>query len=198
MGQRMIRAGVAAAALAALAGCDGAFEFEEVAGFDELSDSFEVMEARVEALPITTAGELPVAGQATYRGFAGLEMETPEPTQLFGTAAITTDFGDRTLSGELGGFTGRVNGGGIERLDGTLEIANGSIAVLTPSDLTAELSGTLTGDGGAIGVDGSILGSFRTDGGQGAGALAAVAAPGTDMTLDGAEFDGTLGIVAER
>lgn len=196
MGRDGVRAGVAALALAALAGCD-AFEFEEVADFDELSAAYEAVDARVGALPISTAAELP-EGQATYRGLAGLEMDTPEETRLVGTAEIVADFAARDLEGEIGGFTGRVNGGEVEMLEGTLEIASGNIQVLTPSDLAAELSGTLTGDGGTVGVDGSILGSFRTDGDQGAGALAAVAAPGTDFTLDGTAYPGDLGLVAER
>lgn len=188
----------AGAALAVLSAC-GDTGVEDELTFGEMVEANADMAERVAGLPSTRARDMPVRGSSTFDGYAALTMQTERRTDLVGTARLTADFEDQTIRGSLRDFQGRVNGSGVQDLEGRLRLSDGDIGLATASAFGADLDGELTAENGrVVGVDGSVVGNFRSEDGRGAQALTAISGRGTDFTLNGRERGGVLSIVAER
>ena len=149
-----VRLLVAAAVL--LAGCSSSSSTEE-RDFTQVSDAFDALNTRIEALPDATI--LP-AGTATYRGLARLDVLGGSGNVLVGDAELNADFANATVSGAMSRFVdsqaGAV-GGAIAMTGGTISGARieglavaGDLAV---GDRTLAFRGT--GRGKFTGQEGS-------------------------------------------
>lgn len=141
----------------------------------------------------TASRDLPT-GTATYEGVAvlGVQSELISGAVMLGDAELTADFDSGKLSGEVTDFVGLPieNAaaqaatvfispssvlGDLKRAEGSVSILEGEI---TAGALENELSGTVTLDGVAYGVGGTVEGEVIGDAGE------ALRLEGDEETLD--------------
>jgi hypothetical protein len=123
---------------------------------------------------LSQATNMPASGTASFSGVAGVrEVGDPDPS-LLSEIALSADFSDGTIDGELRNF---VTSGGLP-ITGTLDISNGVISgntidfdmngVLSGNGTNATVSGSSSNAGfvgdGAQGVGGNLTGTFTPDG----------------------------------
>ncbi len=153
----------------------------------------------------TAFTRMPTKGSATYTGFAllGVNRDGTDATGprlgLEGTASLTADFAQSTITGQVtnlvGGSTGPFDSttnkypltGPAQYYAGTIDITNGCIGKTTcanvtrPNQMAADFSGTLTGEGNTITTNGVLQGDFKGNPIKG---IAAQAISGT-LTVNG-------------
>ncbi|MCF2872141.1 hypothetical protein L0664_13780 [Octadecabacter sp. G9-8] len=134
--------------LSACGDIKGALEFADT------RDDFLSRRATLEDRSNTAYLGVPETGEATYRGEASLAVGTKsDGVVLLGDAAITVDFDDSTLSGEMGNFSGFDTNEDFSKYAGVLVLEDGVIGAVNPNDVEGQIVGVLTGDGNVIGVD---------------------------------------------
>ena len=187
-------------AASALAGCDSTTTLTSAEqDYNEAAMAYNDMRSDVLALPLSTSADMPNRGTATYSGYSTLLMDTPTAdTALVGDARIVANFDADSLTGDLTNFVGSVNGGESQAFNGSIALRNGEIGATTASRLTADVNGSLSGGGNTVSINGDVAGDFRSDGQLNAAALTASESAATDFLLNGREYSGDLGIVAQR
>lgn len=165
--------------------------------FDAHDPAAVAMDGRVAAMSETQA--MPTSGQASYDGYAFIEMSETGQNVRPGDAGYEAALGQMALTADFagGGVTGRIHNVGVEdgpTLGGQLDISNGQ---LSGNGLSSKVTGTLTGsDLGSVTADLDMNGTFRGDG------AAAVGGNFTgDVTFGGGGVlivGGDSGFVAER
>lgn len=130
--------------------------------FDAHDPAAVAMDSRVAAMSATQA--MPTSGQASYDGYAFIEMSETGQNVRPGDAGYEAVLGQMALSADFasGGVTGRIHNVGVEdgpTLGGQLDISDGR---LTGNGLTGKVSGTLTGAAmGDVIADLDMDGRFR-------------------------------------
>jgi len=181
----------------ALSACDVALTQDETA-YDTLSAETTRLRAAYAGVPVTTAVQMPLFGNATYDGTAVMTLDTPTRSSLIGEAAVIANFSTDRVFGTFDNFVGSLNGAPVQTFAGLLTTTNGEIDVSQSNFIQADMGGVLTGGGNVIGVDGAIIGNFL---GPRApfvpAALEAKATNTTDFTVNGLNFVGGMSIIAE-
>jgi hypothetical protein len=185
-------------ALGALAGCSTTTEFgDEVTRYNDAAMAYNALRDDVQAMPLSTAIDMPTVGSATYEGQAVVRVDATG-TALVGDARISADFSDATLTGNLNNFTGTLDGSNYGDVNGSIAIKDGEIGVASASGLTGDIKGALSNGDDQLSINGAIVGNFRSDGAINAAGLTARDTWDTDFILNGVAQDGDLGIVAIR
>jgi hypothetical protein len=218
---RRIRPVVVAAALCiVLSGCGGGEGGDDAPAWEDLTDEARLtsvvqMADRLGALSNTafagTPSEFPVSGSATFSGYAiaafddavtvdlieDLDPNAEPRLLLLGNATLSADFGARTISGEATEFFGR-EAGSFAQYDGTVVFRDGEIGVdgalpgSRPNDIRFGYSGTLTGAGNEVVLDGDALGKFK-----GTPIRGLIALDVDTNELNGAPTPSVFGVIAE-
>ena len=164
-----------------LAACGG--------GGGDSQANFSTMESRGNALinkiedqSATPVNSMPTTGTATYSGIAGFAPSINDEIQVLSEASLTANFGASTIAGSLTNFRDYEN----TAIPGTVSIQSG---VISGNQFGADLTGSLTVDGAAAPVNGTIDGGF-------VGASGSLIAGIIEGTVGGEYVIGVLG--AER
>lgn len=195
----------AALALVGLTACDGGDAPDLSWGNVNSGTGFADMQSRLEALPESPfapgSNVIPVTGTAVYEGFMDVNVTgASSPFQLTGTARLTADFGTRTLSGEATDFELR-RGNLLSSTSGTITFVDGEIgpviatATQSPNDVKLGYTGTVSGGGDVVVVNGEATGKFRGAPIQG---LLAESADGATVELNGTNVAAKVTIAAEE
>ena len=185
-------------ALVALAGCSTTTELgDEVTRYNDAAMAYNALREDVQAMPLSTAIDMPTVGSATYDGQAVVRVDATG-TALVGDARISADFSDATLTGNLNNFTGTMDGNTYGDVNGSIAIKGGEIGVASASGLTGDIKGSLSNGDDRLSINGGIVGNFRSDGDINAAGLTGRDTSDTDFILNGVAQDGDLGIVAIR
>ncbi|MFC0281383.1 transferrin-binding protein-like solute binding protein [Falsigemmobacter intermedius] len=122
--------------------------------------SFSTMESRGTALieklegqSATPVSAMPSAGSATYSGIAGFAPSIYDEVEVLSEASLTANFASSTIAGNLTNFRDYQN----TAIPGSVNIHSG---VISGNEFGADLTGSLTVDGRASAVDGSMAGAF--------------------------------------
>lgn len=192
---------LAGLAVSGLAACDSTAVVDDSATVDEYNEmaiAYNDLRADVQSMPVAGTSTMPTVGSATYLGYATVLADTPSATQLIGDAEVRANFTNGTVTGTLSDFVGTVNGSDYANYSGTLALNNGTIGSGSPSALQSDLSGTLSSTTDRLTVTGGVQGNFRNNGALNAAGLTAADTTGTDFIVNGAGFEGDVGIVAIR
>lgn len=202
MGYEIWKTGAAMClAAAVLTGCEETALLDDAASQDDYNDlatAYNDLRTDVQALPLSTAVDMPTVGSATYDGYATVLVDTAIDSALVGDALITADFGKSELNGNLTNFVGTVDGSAYSDFNGSIAIKDGEIGVASASALTGDIKGSLSNGEDLVSINGGVEGNFRSDGAVNAAGLTARDTTGTDFIVNGRERDGDLGIVAIR
>lgn len=196
------RISLSLAALATLAGCGGdgtgtALNEDRVADFGAMSSS---LGALFNTGYTGQPGEVPAAGTADFRGYAGFILDTGSvPLTLIGDTAMEVDFGARTLSGEMTRFFGN-SGGQFGDYAGRVAIVDGEIGfdfprgATLPNDVRFGYVGALSGQGNLVELNGLVSGKLKGTPIQG---LLASSTPGETEIVNGSVVGATVAVAAE-
>lgn len=114
---------------------------------------------------------------------------------VIGDATINVNFNNDTIGGSVTNFVGADRTDTLDAYTGTITINNGFIGETSPSGLTANYNGTLTGNGDTVVVRGGLEGQFF--GNPGVRAVTLAGAGGTG-TVNGTGGGSILVIAADR
>ncbi len=187
-------------AASVLAGCDSTTSLTSAdQDYNTAAMAYNDMRSEVLALPFSTSVDMPNRGTATYNGYSTILMDTPAAdSALVGDAQVVANFDSGSITGSLTNFVGSANGTPNEEYTGSIALFNGDIGSTAPSRLTADINGTLRSDTNTVSINGDVAGNFRSDGALNAAALTASESASTDFFLNGREYSGDIGIVAQR
>lgn len=215
----MRRVGLMSVVGLALAGCGGGSGSDGSADpvYAERIDAAVLLADEVGSLFNTgftgQPGEIPATGSATFSGYAVAMFddaatselaETLDPDAgfrllLVGTATLSADFAQRTITGEATDFFGEENGDGrYGDYAGTVAFRDGEIGVTdpkgtsAPNDIRFRYEGSLTGQGNDVALSGDAEGKFK-----GTPIRGLVAAGQDDNVLNGSPTPSFFGVVAE-
>ena len=186
-----------------LSGCgDSSLTVQEQ--FDQDLGSSEAMAGRLAGLSNSGFDIFEDAGQVTYNGYAVVGVETADDaTELLGKTTIVADFDTAVVTGSMTNFVGatapltQTETPAVVAYAGTLTLSNGLIdGPNRPNQFGADFSGTLTGQGNVIVMDGAMIGDFK-GGPLRNGIIGVSTDTATTATLNGDTADGFLGLVAE-
>lgn len=186
-----------------LAGCgSGPLTVQEQ--FDQDQASAEAMAGRLAGLDNSAFAIFVDAGQVTYNGYAFVMVKTADDaTALLGETRIVADFDTSVVTGSMTNFVGatgpviQVETPAAVAYAGALTLSNGLVdGPNRPNQFGADFSGTLTGQGNVIAIDGAMIGDFR-GGPLRNGIVGESTAGTTTATLNGDAADGSLVILAE-
>jgi hypothetical protein len=164
------------------------------------------------------------SGRATYAGYAiivvtepGAVAEDDKIIALYGDTDITVTFHSDDFTGQLSNFAGGEYTGdlsdnatgvnpaefvNVAHYDGVILLSGGDIKVLTNNDFNADISGTLTGNGDSIVLNGVLIGAFGTNGpdGKPQAIISDLGQSILNVTYNGTVLttDNFLGIIAEK
>ena len=203
--QRYVVIAAACTVLSLVAGCGGgstSLSLQEQ--FDKDSGSAEAMAARLVERSKSPFDIFANAGVVTYNGYAVVGVDTADQsTELLGETTIVADFDTSVVTGTMGNFVGaaapltQTETPAVAVYSGTLTLANGLVDGLNrPNQFGADFSGTLTGQGNVITLDGALIGDFK--GGPLRNGIVGVSTDAvTTTTLNGIAAEGVVGIIAE-
>lgn len=147
-------------------------------------------------------GQMPTAGSASFRGFAGFEVGGASPVELTGRATLTADFAALTITGSATGFEG-TGAGGRTPYAGTVSFVDGSIGRSAtvpgsvPNDIRFRYEGQLDATGSQIVVGSDATGKFRGTPIRGLVATSATPADATAL-VNGVATPAPFALVAEK
>lgn len=130
------------------------------------------------AMNNTAFKTMPTTGTANFTGYAGLTVDDPTTNQpsihVDGTAVVTANFATASVSGSMTNFVGTTVdntthdlAGPAASYAGTLTLTNGCIGLSTcpnvtrPNQFSANVDGTLTGEGNTIVTSREVVGDFK-------------------------------------
>lgn len=172
--------------------------------FTSLSNEFDSTLDSIDAMNVSSASTMNNAsGTASFSGQGGL---IANPTfvgdnflyagaTVIGDATINVNFNNDTIGGSVTNFVGVDRTETVDAYTGTITINNGFIGETSPSLLTANYNGTLTGNGDTVVVRGGLEGQFS--GNPGVRAVTLVGA-GDTGTVNGTGSGSILVIAANR
>jgi hypothetical protein len=193
----------AAAALLALAACDGDGGTGSLGGGSTGPDSFADMKERLDKLPDTPfappGNAIPNTGTAVFNGYMNVNITgAADPFQLTGITRITADFANSTLSGDATAFEAQ-RGTLVSTYGGTITFENGRIGRVgltgDPNDVRLGYTGSLSAPASVVVLNGEAAGKLKGAPIQG---LVAESAPGEVVRLNGTDAAARITIVAER
>lgn len=135
-------------------------------GFADRAAAARMMQAELDARSATVRSVMPATGQASFDGFATLEIDpaTGPDIDLIGDATLTSDFGTGTVTGQVRALQsdGAAIAGVIDIGTDTSIIGDDVDDNLTSraNDWLATYRGTLTIDGDLYDPEGTLTGQF--------------------------------------
>lgn len=148
----------------------------------------------VAGLAVSSDLIIPDSGTAVFNGAATLTVETaPHVAVLVGDAEMILDFAQGPLTGRMDGFFGVGSDGALRNYTGALQIEAGTIGAGTANAWGFDYGGALTAEGQTLALEGTVSGEFLGN------PVAAIAGADFEptITIDAAQIDGVLTIVAE-
>lgn len=163
-----------------LAACGGSSTSSSSgASFDSMVTRGEALINKIDGQSITPVRSMPTAGTASYSGVAGFGASIYDEVEVLSEASLTANFGSSSISGNLTNFRDYEN----TAIPGSVAIQSG---VIRGNQFSANLNGSVTTDGGAQAVNGTLDGGF-------AGASANLVAGVIEGTVGGERVVGVLG-----
>ncbi len=174
--------------LAALAGCGGGGGGGSIgSGFATRNQFRNDQLDRVLSRPDTRVSDLPVAGAATYAGYAGFVVNQDGPAEdaYLGDLSLRANFGTARVNGQIDNFSAR-SGASVT---GSLAIGGAPIIGTT---FQPRFGGALRVNGSPASVDGDVDGAFFGRFYEGvAGTLTgSIARDGLLLPIDSGSFSG--------
>lgn len=129
----------------------------DIKGAIEFADDRSDFQARRDALDArsnTAYTAVPTSGSTTYTGEAQMGVGSPDlGVALIGDATVTINYGNGTVEGQLGNFSGFDTAENFSDYSGVLVLENGILGTERPNDVDSSITGTLTGESYTIDVD---------------------------------------------
>lgn len=170
-----LRFTVAFALVASLGACGGAgnpLRFDAASPFGPISEAeatriasnYTSLRDDVLDMPLASAGTVPTSGQATFTGFVEMVVAPSAPATtmtMVGDAVLNANFAGPFMTARMDNFAGTDMNGDVVRLDGELQMDNGSIGGVSGGDIAGTFSGILLGDDIEINTRGAFEGQMR-------------------------------------
>ena len=125
------------------------------ASFDSMATRGEALINKIDGQNPTPMSSMPTAGTATYSGVAAFAPSIYDEPEVLSEASLTANFGSSSISGNLTNFRDYEN----TVIPGSVAIQSG---VITGNQFGANLTGSVTIDGAAAAVNGTLDGGFAS------------------------------------